>query len=96
MVDRLEEAGYVRRERDPSDRRRVVINLIIEPVLRDVVAVFAPMLAEWKKAADGYSDEELELIIGFQAKAEQVLRDHLIRLRQPGAPQAGAAPEQGS
>jgi DNA-binding transcriptional ArsR family regulator len=85
VVDRLEEAGYVRRERDPSDRRRVVINLIIEPVLRDVVAVFAPMLEQWKKVADGYTDEQLELIIGFQAQSEQVLRDHLIRLRQPDA-----------
>jgi DNA-binding transcriptional ArsR family regulator len=85
VVDRLEEAGYVRRERDPGDRRRVVINLVIEPVLRDVVRVFAPMLADWKKVADGYTDEELELIIGFQAKAERVLRDHLARLRQQDA-----------
>jgi DNA-binding MarR family transcriptional regulator len=83
VVDRLEEAGYVRRERDASDRRRVVIHLILEPVLRDVVTVFAPMLEQWKKVADGYTDEELELIIGFQAKSEQVLRDHLVRLRQP-------------
>ncbi len=94
VVDRLEEAGYVRRERDPSDRRRVVINLIIEPVLRDVVAVFAPMLAAWKKVADGYTDEELKLIIGFQAKTERVLRDHLDRLRQPDA--AAALPAQDS
>jgi DNA-binding Lrp family transcriptional regulator len=94
VVDRLEEAGYVRRERDPSDRRRVVINLIIEPVLRDVVRVFAPMLADWKKVADGYTDEELELIIGFQAKAERVLRNHLARLRQQDV--AAAPPPPGS
>ena len=29
VVDRLEEAGYVRRERDPRDRRRVVIQLVL-------------------------------------------------------------------
>ena len=81
VVDRLEEAGYVRRERDPADRRRVVINLILEPVLRDVVTVFAPMLEQWKQVAGSYTDEELELILGFQAKTEQVLRDSLARLR---------------
>jgi len=82
VVDRLEEAGYVRRERDASDRRRVVIHLIVEPVLRDVVTVFAPMMAEWKKIADGYTDEELEFILDFQAKTEQVLRDTIARLRE--------------
>src|SRR5580704_1439411 len=67
VVDRLEEAGYVRRERDAKDRRRVVIHLIVEPVLRDVVTVFAPVLAAWKTVADSYTDAELEFIIDFQA-----------------------------
>jgi DNA-binding transcriptional ArsR family regulator len=83
VVDRLEQAGYVRRERDTHDRRRVVIHLIIEPVLRDVVAVFAPMLTAWQALADGYTEDELKLIIGFQAKSEQVLKDNLARLREP-------------
>jgi DNA-binding transcriptional ArsR family regulator len=87
VVDRLEQAGYVRRERDSRDRRRVVIHLIIEPVLRDVVAVFAPVLEAWKAVADGYTDAELELIIGFQAKSEQVLRDNVARFRQSATPE---------
>ena len=91
VVDRLEEAGYVRRERDARDRRRVVIHLIVEPVLRDVVTVFAPMIAAWKKIADGYTDEELEFILGFQAQTEQVLKDTIARLRGPD----GTAPRPG-
>jgi DNA-binding transcriptional ArsR family regulator len=83
VVDRLEQAGYVRRERGTQDRRRVVIHLIIEPVLRDVVTVFAPMLTAWHAVADGYTEDELKLIIGFQAKSERVLRDYLARLREP-------------
>lgn len=86
VVDRLEQGGYVRRERDAQDRRRVVIHMLIEPVLRDVVTVFAPMLAAWTTVADGYTDAELELIIGFQAKSEQVLKDHLARMREPAPP----------
>jgi DNA-binding transcriptional ArsR family regulator len=83
VVDRLEHAGYVRRERDTNDRRRVVVHLIIEPVLRDVVTVFAPMLTAWKAVADGYTEDELKLIIDFQAKSERVLKDNLARLREP-------------
>ena len=93
VVDRLEQAGYVRRERDTSDRRRVVIHLILEPVLRDVVAVFAPMTQAWQRTAAGYTDDELELILDFQAKSEQVLRDNLARFRHPDAPAQQAGPD---
>jgi DNA-binding MarR family transcriptional regulator len=89
VLDRLEEAGYVRRERDANDRRRVVIHLILEPVLRDVVTVFESLLAAWRQVAAGYTDDELELILRFQAQAEQVLRDNLIRLRRPDAQTTG-------
>ncbi|HEY2442671.1 MAG TPA: MarR family transcriptional regulator [Streptosporangiaceae bacterium] len=91
VIDRLEEAGYVRRERHAGDRRRVVIHLILEPVLRDVVPVFAPMIATWQQVAAEYSDAELELILGFQAKTVQALRDQLARLRQPADKAASPA-----
>src|SRR5580700_1613165 len=40
VVDRLEEAGYVRRERDVADRRRVVIHLNVPRALGTVGPVF--------------------------------------------------------
>ena len=46
VADRLEEAGFVRRERDPRDRRRVVIRLMLERALSDVAPVFLPMVRD--------------------------------------------------
>ena len=87
VVDRLEEAGYVRRERDPRDRRRVVIRLVLETALRDVASVFLPMMRDWQQMAARYSDDELRLIVDFYGRMEEVLRDHLTRLREaPGGP----------
>ena len=83
VVDRLEEAGYVRRERDPRDRRRVVIQLVAETALRDVAGVFRPMMRDWQQMAARYSDDELRLIVGFYGQMEEVLRSHLTRLREP-------------
>jgi DNA-binding MarR family transcriptional regulator len=84
VIDRLEAAGYVRRERDASDRRRVVVHLVLEKVLHDVAPVFLPMIREWQQLAAGYSEDELRLIVAFYGRMEQVFRDHLIRLRVPG------------
>src|SRR5215469_5171915 len=81
VIDRLEEAGFVGREKDPSDRRRVVVRLDPERGLRDVAPVFAPVVAAWREAAASYTDEQLETILGFQYKLEQIMRNRLIELR---------------
>ena len=86
VVDRLEEAGFVTRERDPHDRRRVVVRIDLDRAMNDVAAVFVPMLRAWREMASQYSDDELRLIVGFYARMEKVLRDHLVRLR--GGPEA--------
>jgi len=83
VADRLEEAGYVRRERDPKDRRRVVIRLVLDSALRDVAPVFLPLIQAWQGVVDEYTDDELRLIVDFYGLMEQVIRDHLVRLRGP-------------
>jgi len=86
VVDRLEEAGFVTRERDPHDRRRVVVQINLERAMKDVAKIFAPMLGSWREMAARYSDDELRLIVDFYARMEQVFREHLVRLR--GGPEA--------
>jgi DNA-binding HxlR family transcriptional regulator len=81
VLDRLEEGGFVRRERDPHDRRRVIVNLNAGPGLREVAPVFAPLVKAWRTAAAGYSDDELRLLLEFQQRLEEIVRDQLARLR---------------
>jgi DNA-binding MarR family transcriptional regulator len=82
VVDRLEVAGFVRRERDSADRRRVVVTIVIEKALAQVATIFAPMVTDWQQLAARYTDDELQLIVEFYDQMEQVIRKHLTRLRE--------------
>src|SRR5262252_9793781 len=46
VIDRLEDAGFVSRERDPRDRRRVVVTIALDRAVRDVASVFLPLMRD--------------------------------------------------
>ena len=81
VLDRLEEGGFVRRVRDPHDRRRVIVELGGGPGLREIGPTFAPVVKAWRATAAGYSDDELRLLLEFQGKLEEIMRAQLARLR---------------
>src|ERR1700754_1495954 len=72
VVDRLEQAGLVRRERDPDDRRKVVIATVPENVVR-VGRFYEHMQRGMVKLWETYSDAELRLLVGFATKGYETL-----------------------
>lgn len=64
VVDRLEKAGFVRRERDESDRRKVFIS-VIEEKAAEIGKLYVPMQQAMNKLWSSYSDEELRLLLRF-------------------------------
>jgi DNA-binding MarR family transcriptional regulator len=67
ILDRLERGGWVARERDPSDRRGVLVR-----PLRDrnaeLMGLYKGMNTSMDQICAGYSDTELELIGDFLSR----------------------------
>jgi DNA-binding MarR family transcriptional regulator len=64
VVDRLEKAGLVRRERDDADRRKVFIAVVPEAI-KGIGQFYVPMQQAMEKVFGGYSDQELRLLLRF-------------------------------
>ncbi|MCC8980987.1 MarR family transcriptional regulator [Bradyrhizobium sp. 10BB] len=64
VVDRLEKAGYVRRERDESDRRKVFISVVEEKAM-EIGKFYVPMQEAMLKLWSSYTDDELRLLLRF-------------------------------
>lgn len=71
ILDRLERAGWIARERDPADRRGVVIRAERSRA-SDVLRLFlvdSGMNAALDEILAGYTDQELALLAGFLERA---------------------------
>src|SRR5437667_4555779 len=72
VVDRMEKAGLVRRERDVADRRKVFIAPTAERV-REIGRFYEPLQRAMEKLVDTYTDVELRLLLRFATESYQAL-----------------------
>jgi DNA-binding MarR family transcriptional regulator len=70
VVDRLEKAGFVRRERDETDRRKVFIATVPENTAH-IGRLYGPMQEAMHKLWSTYSDAELQLLLRFAREGYQ-------------------------
>lgn len=64
ILDRLQRDGWIVRERDQSDRRRVTIR-IVKDRTAEVYRLYRGMNGAVDAICADYSDEQLDLIVGF-------------------------------
>jgi DNA-binding MarR family transcriptional regulator len=72
VVDRLEKAGLVRRERDPNDRRKVFIATVPESAAR-IGRFYEHMHRGMVKLWESYSDAELRLLVEFASRGYETM-----------------------
>jgi DNA-binding MarR family transcriptional regulator len=65
VLDRLEATGFVRRERDESDRRKVIVKLNEERLWSAMAPLYAGQAESLAAVAGAYDAEQLEVIADF-------------------------------
>ena len=92
VVDRLEKAGFVRRERDDSDRRKVFIAPVPERMW-EIGHFYQLMQRAMEKQAAGYTDAELRLLLRYASESYQSILTATTELKDMmgASPRAKAA-----
>lgn len=83
ILDRLERGGWIARDRDPADRRGVLIRALPDRS-RDILGLYAGMNTAVGKICADYADDQLELIAGFLRRVAGAGRAAAGELGRPG------------
>lgn len=81
VINRLERSGYVRREKDPGDGRRVVVRPVLEELERAGASFFGPRGMELDALTSEYDDQQLIVFLDFMRKANAATSDEIARIR---------------
>jgi len=86
LLNRLEEAGLVRRQRDPADGRRIIVQLVSDrDDMRQISAILDPLWESWEEMASGYSDEQVAFLLDFLMRSNRISRREIARLQEAPA-----------
>ena len=82
VLDRLERAGLVRRERVAEDRRRVMVH-VIPATLKSIEALYKPLGEEMLHVDNTFSDAELATVLEYLNRTLDACARHITRLQRP-------------
>lgn len=80
LIDRLEAPGYVKRERDPGDRRRVTVRVVSAKIC-EVDRLYGGLSVEMARLLSTYNAAEFAVITDYLTKAAEVLTEQAVKVR---------------
>lgn len=84
VIDRLEKAGYVRRKRDPKDRRLIFIDPLLDKAMVKMSPIFDPIKQSSRSLYSKYSDRELKVILDFIRNCSKLTQQMTHELKMKG------------
>ncbi|MGC4780859.1 MarR family winged helix-turn-helix transcriptional regulator [Micromonospora zamorensis] len=92
LIDRLERAGHIRRDRDTVDRRKVLLHYADQGAAL-AMQFFRPLGTRTDEVMARFGEDELEIVQRFMAEMSESLRGHRdsVRATRPESPRRPTA-----
>lgn len=84
LIDRLERAGHIRRDRDTTDRRKIFLRYA-ERGAQVAVEFFGPLGRRSEAVMDQFTEGELQIVARFLRVMVNSMRDHRDDMRAGGS-----------
>jgi DNA-binding MarR family transcriptional regulator len=81
LLDRLEKAGFIRRERDPEDRRKVIVK-VLPSGIQKVERIMAPLSGDMNKVLEEFTEDELRAVVKFFEVTAAAVSRHVERIHK--------------
>jgi DNA-binding MarR family transcriptional regulator len=82
MLNRLEEAEIVRRERDPDDGRRVIVRLVPgKESISELSLIFAALEEAWTEVTAAFDDAQIVFLLKFLQESNTQTQRELFQVR---------------
>lgn len=79
VIDRLEKSGFVKREKDALDRRKVIVRYLPGKE-KEAAIVYGELAKDVIKLLGNYNKEELELLGEFTQTLLEIYRNHTAKI----------------
>ena len=86
VIDRLEKAGFVRRGKDPGDRRRVIIKPFAGKIEKVIAPLFGSVAQMVSDLCARYSYQEITVVRDLIARFNQGAFEEIRKLREGEGP----------
>ncbi|MED4956629.1 MarR family transcriptional regulator [Paenibacillus macerans] len=81
VIDRLEQAGFATRDKDPNDRRKVLVKAVSEKS-ELISSLFGSALKATKELVTRYNEQESRIILGFLKQCNAMTLEEMDKLKQ--------------
>ena len=81
IIDRLERAGFARRQADPDDRRRIIVHPDLEAIECRITPLFSSLAAMMAELNSSYEESQRALILDYLTRCRDLLQHETIKLR---------------
>lgn len=81
VIDRLEQGGYIVREKDPSDRRKVVVKPVLSQV-HSISPLFESVMRRTLQIMSQYDERETGVILDFIRQCNDMAIEEMNKLKK--------------